>query len=68
MVFFHENAGNLGLRMDYLAMVYQELHCDIVVVAYRGYSHSSGVPSEYGLKLDAIAVIDYVLSSENGMA
>ena len=67
-MFFHENAGNLGLRMDYLAMVYHELNCDIVVVAYRGYSHSSGVPSEYGLNLDAAAIIDYVLSSKNEMA
>ena len=54
--------------MDYIAMVYHELHCDIVMVAYRGYSHSSGVPSEYGLKLDAVAVIDHVLSSKNEMA
>ena len=53
VVFFHENAGNLGLRLDYFQTLYHEVNCDILAVAYRGYSASSGIPSEEGIKEDA---------------
>ena len=61
MVFFHENAGNLGLRLDYLQTVYNDLNCDVLIIAYRGYSHSTGVPSEKGLNMDARAIISHAL-------
>ena len=67
-MFFHENAGNIGLRMDYFDLVYKELHCDIIIVAYRGYSNSTGVASEHGLTLDALAVLDYFLVSNSFIA
>lgn len=38
-VYLHENAGNIGLRMDY----FQKMHSlgyNLLVVAYRGYSES----------------------------
>lgn len=35
---------------------------NIVCVAYRGYSGSEGVPTEKGLKLDGIAILDYVMN------
>ncbi len=57
VIFFHENAGNLGLRLDYFSMLYHEMNCDVLPVAYRGYSDSSGTPSEKGLKLDAAGVM-----------
>ena len=60
VVFFHENAGNLGLRMDYFQTLYHEANCDVLAVAYRGYSSSSGKPTEEGLKLDAAAVINFL--------
>ena len=41
VLFLHENAGNLGLRMDYFSMLYHELGCNIIAFAYRGYSDSS---------------------------
>ena len=59
VIFFHENAGNLGLRLDYFSMLYHEMNCDVLAVAYRGYSDSSGTPSEKGLKLDAAAVMEF---------
>ena len=61
-MFFHENAGNIGLRLDYFAQLYHhaDLQADILAVAYRGYSDSSGKPSEKGLKLDGKAVLKYV--------
>ena len=60
VVFFHENAGNIGLRLSYYTHLYRDASCDIVTVAYRGYSSSSGHPSEAGLKLDAQAVMGFV--------
>ena len=60
VVFFHENAGNLGLRLDYFSTLYHKNDCDILAIAYRGYSSSSGIPSEEGLKLDAEAVMEFV--------
>ena len=41
-------------------MLYHEANCDVISVAYRGYSNSSGQPSEGGLKLDGAAVMRYV--------
>lgn len=41
-------------------MLYHEVNCDILAVAYRGYSASSGTPSESGLKLDAEAIMRFV--------
>lgn len=55
IVFMHENAGNIGLRMDYFAMLHTVGKVNILCVAYRGYSDSEGLPSEAGIKLDAQA-------------
>ena len=60
MIFFHENAGNIGLRLDYFQWIYNRSNADILTVAYRGYSDSTGKPSEEGLQLDARAIIKYV--------
>jgi len=61
IVFFHENAGNIGLRLDYFQTMYHKAGCDILAVAYRGYSDSSGKPSEEGIKKDGAAVINFVV-------
>jgi hypothetical protein len=42
VIFFHENAGNIGLRLDYFELIYHKLEVNIVAVAYRGYSKSEG--------------------------
>jgi fermentation-respiration switch protein FrsA (DUF1100 family) len=59
IVFMHENAGNIGLRMDWFEFVHFTMGYNILCVAYRGYSYSKGKPSEAGLKLDAKAITDY---------
>ena len=41
VLFFHENAGNIGLRMDFFSMLYHDLDFDILAFAYRGYSDST---------------------------
>ena len=59
IIFFHENAGNIGLRLDYFELIYHKLDVNIVCVAYRGYSRSGGEPEEEGILLDAQAMIAY---------
>lgn len=65
IIFCHENAGNIGLRVTNLIMMAQRLNCDLVAFDYRGYGHSSGIPSEAGLLVDTHTVYhDYVLKQE----
>lgn len=56
----HENAGNIGLRLDFYETIYSSLKVNIVTFAYRGYSNSQGSPTEKGLKMDADAIINYI--------
>jgi fermentation-respiration switch protein FrsA (DUF1100 family) len=56
----HENAGNIGLRLDFYEALYHQVGVNIVTFAYRGYSYSEGSPSEEGLKLDADAIVKYL--------
>jgi fermentation-respiration switch protein FrsA (DUF1100 family) len=60
MLFFHENAGNMGLRMESLKMMYDTLNVNILILSYRGYGESEGVPNEEGLYQDAEAAFQYV--------
>ena len=41
-------------------MLYNRLNVNIVTFAYRGYSESEGVPSEDGIKLDAVAIVNHL--------
>lgn len=65
VVFFHENAGNLGLRLDYFSMLYHEMGLNVISFAYRGYSdsvlQSSNFPSETSIKQDAQIIMAYLL-------
>lgn len=60
IVYFHENAGNIGTRLEYIKTYYTKIKANIVLVAYRGYSNSEGTPSEKGLLLDAEAILKHV--------
>jgi hypothetical protein len=40
------------------------MNFNIICVAYRGYSHSEGTPTEAGIKLDALSISNYVKSCE----
>ena len=53
VIFMHENAGNIGLRLDYFELIYHNLDVNIVAVAYRGYSKSDGQPEQDGIVEDA---------------
>jgi fermentation-respiration switch protein FrsA (DUF1100 family) len=60
IVYFHGNAGNLGLRLPLFEEFYFRLGCNVVAFDYRGYGDSTGKPNEKGLQLDAKAVLKYV--------
>lgn len=62
LVFFHGNAGNMGHRLQNCAGLYHNLHCNILLIEYRGYGLSEGHPSEEGLYIDAKASLDYLFS------
>ncbi len=56
LIYFHENAGNIGNRLYSLEVLYFELEVNILIVGYRGYGHSQGTPTEPGLELDGEAI------------
>jgi len=62
IIFFHGNAGNIGLRLPNANEMYHNLRCNIFMVEYRGYGDSDDVkPTEAGLKLDAEASLLFLL-------
>lgn len=62
IIFLHGNAGNMGHRLQNCVGLYHNLHCNILLVEYRGYGLSEGTPSEEGLYVDARASLDYLYS------
>ena len=60
IIFLHENAGNIGMRLDWFELMYKKLQVNIVAVAYRGYSSSEGYPHQAGIMLDTDAILEYV--------
>jgi pimeloyl-ACP methyl ester carboxylesterase len=65
IVFFHANAGNMGLRLPNVdALVH--LDANVLIFDYRGYGNSDDVPiNEEGLKLDGAAVMRYIDNRED---
>jgi len=61
IIYFHENAGNIGSRLFAIEALYFELEVNVLIVGYRGYGHSEGTPSEAGLELDAEAIFQFAL-------
>lgn len=66
LVFMHENAGNIGLRLPFYKYIIDRLEVNILSMAYRGYSYSSmkKPPNEEGLKKDADAIISFLKEPE----
>lgn len=62
IVFFHGNAGNMGHRLQNCVGLYHNLHCNILLVEYRGYGLSEGSPTEEGLCMDAQASLNYLFT------
>ena len=61
IIFFHGNAGNMGIRLPNAVQMFQRLEVNVLMVDYRGYGRSDKVsPNESGLILDGQAVLRYV--------
>jgi hypothetical protein len=60
VIYFHGNTGNLFShnRPEFAEKLYQ-LQQNVLLVSYRGYSGSTGYPSEKGLYLDGVAAIKF---------
>ena len=65
IIYFHENAGNIGMRLPYCEYLYKSLNVNILLVGYRGYGYSEGTPSEEGIMIDSEAILDYVLNNDD---
>lgn len=61
MLFFHGNAGNMGMRMDNIEAFYR-MGVNVFIISYRGYGESQGFPTEEGLMIDAKTVVEYVFN------
>jgi fermentation-respiration switch protein FrsA (DUF1100 family) len=59
LLYFHGNGGSLLNRRDRVRMLTQDGR-GILIVSYRGYSGSTGTPSESGLREDARAARDWL--------
>ena len=49
IIFFHENAGNIGTRLDYIGSYMDYCKTNILVISYRGYGDSEGTASLIGI-------------------
>jgi len=58
---FHGNGMNFSGQLPCAKLFYQNMRCNIVMLSYRGYGNSEGVPSEKGIQMDAQAALDYIL-------
>jgi hypothetical protein len=58
VIYFHGNAGGLDLRVGRFRWLTED-GTGLVALSYRGYSGSSGEPSERGFIDDAIAAYDF---------
>ncbi|KAL1979013.1 hypothetical protein VTN96DRAFT_7428 [Rasamsonia emersonii] len=60
ILMFHGNAGNIGHRIPIAKVLVETVGCNVLMLEYRGYGLSTGVPNETGLKIDAQTALDYI--------
>ena len=60
IVMFHGNAGNIGHRIDIAGCMQLSIPANILMVEYRGYGSSTGIPDEAGLNIDAQTALDFI--------
>lgn len=60
VLMFHGNAGNIGHRIPIAKIMQEVIGCNVLMLEYRGYGLSTGVPDEAGLKIDAQTGLDYI--------
>lgn len=66
VLFLHGNAGNISHRLDSIG-IFHALGLDTLIIDYRGYGQSEGIPGEQGTYIDARAAWDYLVN-DRGIA
>ncbi|CAF0774562.1 unnamed protein product [Adineta steineri] len=61
LLYLHGAGGNISHRLEVVRLFYENLHCNILIIDYRGFGKSSGSPSELGLYIDAQTAYDYLI-------
>ena len=62
VLYLHENAGNLSHRFGNIKAMLERVECNCLILSYRGYGSSTGVPSETALLLDSMAALRFLHS------
>lgn len=63
VLFLHGNAGNISHRLERLK-IFRELGVHLLLLDYRGYGQSEGVPNENGTYLDALAAYQWLIQEK----
>ena len=50
--------------MPNIEILCKSLNCNVLIIDYRGYGHSTGEPNEEGLHRDAIATMEHCLNDD----
>jgi abhydrolase domain-containing protein 12 len=65
VIMFHGNAGHIAQAhrpQIFRSLCLSNEHLHVIAIDYRGFGHSTGDPSEAGLVLDGITIVNFVLS------
>lgn len=65
IIFYHENAGNLGTRMDYIRSYFEICQVNVLMVSYRGYGDSDGAPGMTAIQKDGVAILKHVFARKD---
>ncbi len=65
LLWFHGNAGNIGHRVDDLALFHHLQGVNVFIFDYRGYGNSQGKPSERGVYQDSRAALAHLAGRED---
>lgn len=63
ILYLHGNAGKLDNLFEHIKAMRQHVPANIMLISYRGYGYSEGVPSMKGIRMDSQTALDHVTSS-----
>lgn len=65
LIYFQENAGNMGQRQPSMKIQHSALKMNLFLVSYRGYGSSTGIPNEEKILQDSKVLQKYVASKSS---
>ena len=66
ILMFHGNAGNIGHRLPIAKALAETNRLNVLMLEYRGYGLSTGIPDEKGLNIDSQAGLDWIRNYGGG--